>query len=160
MTRNDEGEIDMNSANFDNKPSHLLQDFAALEYILLGDLRDLLEDPADETTSKWLLVVLDALLDTLPREFALREAGGYLSEVLEQFPNWADQVDQLHREQSALYEKLGQLRRQVSADNSYSELADGLRSDLRDWMQSFVAHHRHERRMVQTAFNLEVGIGD
>jgi len=78
----------MKTLNFDIIPDHLLEDYAAMEYILLSDLRDLLEEPADDMTRKWLRAVLDALLKTLPWELELQDAGGYLSEVLEQYPNW------------------------------------------------------------------------
>ena len=150
----------MKTSNSDILPDHLLEDYAALEYILLGDLRDLLEEPADDMTRKWLRAVLDALLETLPREFELQDAGGYLSEVLEQYPNWYNQVDLLHQEQQALYANLRRLREQVACEVPFAEVADQVRRDLCDWMASLTAHHRHERRIIQTAFNLEVGVGD
>ena len=139
---------------------HLLEEYAALEYILLGDLRDLLEEPPDKQTRRWLIAVLDALLETLPREMQLQEEGGYLSEVLEQYPNWYDQVDHLHNEHRALYFKLGEFRQRIHAQQKFSRIADEVRNDLRDWMGSLTAHHRHQRRLVQQAFNLDVGTGD
>ena len=65
-----------------NLRSDLLEEYSTLEYILLGDLRDLLYEPPDEETCRWLLAVLDALLETLPREFDLKQQDGYLMEVL------------------------------------------------------------------------------
>lgn len=149
----------MNRSNT-NVAGQLLGEYAALEYILLGDLRDLLEEPADKETCRWLLAVLDALLDTLPREMELQEQGGYMEEVLEQYPNWSDQVDDLQHEKRALYTKLRQLRDGISRERRFSKIAEEVRTGLRDWMSSLVAHHRHERRIVQTAFNLDVGTGD
>lgn len=149
----------MNRSNT-NVAGQLLGEYAALEYILLGDLRDLLEEPADKETCRWLLAVLDALLDTLPREMELQEQGGYMEEVLEQYPNWSDQVDQLQHEKRALYVKLRQLRDGISREHRYSKIAEEVRTGLRDWMSSLAAHHRHERRILQTAFNLDVGTGD
>ena len=150
----------MNSPLSNEVPTQQLEHYTALEYILLGDLRDLLEEPADEWTSKWLLAVLNALLDTLPHELQLQQQGGYLSEVLEQYPNWYDQVDQLWHQKRALYAKLFELRDQVVRDAPFSDIALTLQHELHDWANSVVAHHRHERRIVQTAFNLEVGTGD
>lgn len=138
----------------------LLEEYAALEFILLGDLRDLLEEAADHLTRKWLRAVLDALLDTLPRRFDLQEQGGYLAEVLEHYPSWHAQVEALRHEQRSLYCKLGDLRGRIVDEVPFAELSDELSTDLRDWMQSLTAYRRHERRMVQTAFNLEVGCGD
>ncbi len=137
-----------------------LQQCTTLEYILLGDVRDLLEEPNDEVTHQWLSAVLDALLDTVPREFAMRVQGGYLDEVLERFPNWYDQVQALQSEKRSLFDKLRRLRLKLSHGDSLDGIADEVRVDLREWMNRFVAHHRHERRLVQTAFTLEVGAGD
>lgn len=140
--------------------SELLEEYATLEYILLGDLRDLLEEPPDDETRKWLLVVLDALLDTLPREFDLQEDDGYLTEVLDNYPNWMRAVEQLHLERDSLFQKLKELRDQVSHQESFTDIANLLRLKLRDWMMTLIAYHRHENRLVQTALNLEVGVGD
>lgn len=137
-----------------------LSDYTALEHILLGDLRDLLEEPPDKTTRRWLLAVLDALLDTLPRQYELQANGGYLSEVLEEFPNWAVQVDQLRTEKQELFAKLRRLREEVGQRASFAKIAEEVRKGLRDWMASLSSHQRRERRIMQTAFNLDVGIGD
>lgn len=139
---------------------YLLEDYAALEYILLGDLRDLLEEPADEENCRWLIVILDALLEAKRREFELQEDGGYLEEVLEQFPNWEPQVDQLHREHRELFSLLRELRERIGLRQSFNEIADAVRTDLREWMTLLQAHHRHTRRILQSAFNLDVGVGD
>jgi hypothetical protein len=143
-----------------NSTGYVLAEYAALEYILLGDLRDLLEEPADEQTRKWLSAVLDALLDTLPREFTLEEQDGYMVDVLEQNPNWSDEVDRLRQEHGYLFAKLKELRQRVSEDAPYAEIADELRGGLRDWMTLLIAHNRHENRLIQTSANLEIGTGD
>ena len=149
----------------DSKPcladDYLLEDCAALEYILLGDLRDLLEEPADEENCRWLIVILDALLDTKQREFELQEDGGYLEEVLEQFPNWEPQVEQLHRDHRELFTNLRQLRQGIGMQRPFATVASAVRRDLRNWMTLLQAHHRHTRRIVQSAFNLDIGgMGD
>jgi hypothetical protein len=140
--------------------TRLLEEYRTLEYILLGDLRDLLEEPPDEQNRRWLRAILHALLDTLPREFALRQQGGYLSEVVDQHPNWCGQVDSLQEEKRHLYERLQQLHARLLHHESFRSVARQLRGELRDWINHLVAHHRHERRLVQSAFNTEVGVGD
>lgn len=135
-------------------------ELVSLEYILLGDLRDLLDEPFDDVTLKWLNAVLDALLDTLPREFAIKDDGGYLHEVVERDPNWDRYVRRLSEERRAVYAKLRVLRREIrNAERPLASAAE-IQNDLKDWMTSLTAYHRHERRLVQTAFNLDVGIGD
>ena len=150
----------MDSASQPNKNVQTVDQLAALEFILLGDLRDLLEEPPDHLTGRWLTAVLDALLDTLPREFKSQEAGGYMADVLESFPNWTGHVTELRQERDTLFSKLKELRDQLAGKQSYRSIATELQRDLRDWMKSVTAFHRHERRLIQTAFNLEVGIGD
>ena len=107
-----------------------------------------------------MAAVLDALLDTLPRKFQLQEDGGYMAEVLDEFPNWSGEVQKLLTEREALFDKLGTLRERLAGRVPYRRIADQLRHDLREWMNSLNAFHRHERRLIQTAFNLDVGIGD
>lgn len=137
-----------------------VNDVSSLEYILLGDLRDVLEEPLDDITLKWLKAVIDALLETLPREFALQDAGGYLNEVTDCDPNLAVHVERLTEERRAVFGKLRVLRLQLNSPGDHKPATDAIRADLKDWMTSLTAFHRHERRLVQTAFNLDVGTGD
>lgn len=140
-------------------PACVDEDCAALEYILLGDLRDLLEEPANEETRKWLAAVLDALLGSLPGEVD-EDDDDYLSAVLENYPSWYPQVDRLQREHRTLYARLRELRNQIVREQSFARIAGVLRRELREWMAAFTAHHRHENRLLQMAMNLEVGTGD
>jgi hypothetical protein len=149
-----------NYPNRRHRGAKSLEDYAAFEYILLGDLGDLLEEPVDKNTRRWLVAVLDALVDTLPREFQLKSSNGYLSEVLDEYPSWYRHVESLRVEHEELYANLRDLREQIVVRNEYEEAADRVRRDLRDWMERLVAHHRHEKRLLQTALNLEVGTGD
>jgi hypothetical protein len=137
-----------------------LEDYSALEYILLGDLRDVLEEPANRHTRGWLIAILDALLDTLPREMALKESSGYLHEVLNEYPSWYRHVEDLQNEERLLFLSLQSLRDRLETSESYAFAADRVKSTLRQWMTRLSAHHRHENRILQTAMNLEVGGGD
>lgn len=140
--------------------SLLLERYSTLEYILLGDLRDVLEEPADAENRKWLLAILDTLLETLPHEFDLQEEDGYMSDVLDRHPNWANQVEQLHHNHERLFQKLQELRGRIELNSWIAPIANEVRRDLRDWVLTIVAHRRRETRLVQTAANLEVGVGD
>jgi hypothetical protein len=131
-----------------------------LEYILLGDLRDLLDEPETPETVRWLEAVLDALLDTIPEEFALKSGDGYLNEVLEDYPNWHSSVEKLENEYYALFRRLRQLREKIRNEEDYSSIADEVARELRQWMHAFRAHHQAEQRLVSLAANLEVGVGD
>ncbi|MGE3803191.1 MAG: hypothetical protein AB7K24_00805 [Gemmataceae bacterium] len=134
---------------------------ATLEYLLLGDLRDLLEEtPSDTTTYHWLVAVLDALLDTLPREFGLEEADGYLNEVLQSYPSWYRKVAHLQAEHQSLYGELRQLRRELQLLRRPGASGRRVRQALHRWMNRLIDHHRREQELVLSAMNLEVGAGD
>ena len=144
----------------ESRDAILLEQYSSLEYILLGDLRDVLEESPDDESRKWLLAVLDALLETLPRQFILEEEDGYMAEVLERYPSWSAQVERLHRDHDLLFLKLKELRGRIERDIWVAPMATEVRRDLRDWILKLIAHHRGETRLVQTAMNLEVGTGD
>jgi len=150
----------MDRIHFDPAASESLEDFTALEYILLGDLRDLIEEPADRYTRRWLVAVLDALLDTLPRQMALKESTGYLNEVLDEYPSWYRHVEELQNEQRLLVLSLQALRDRLETSGPYERDAVRVNATVRQWMNRLTAHHRHETRLLQTAMNFECGCGD
>ena len=147
-------------ANGTDRVASSTETSAPLAYILLGDLRDLLEEPVNASTVNWLKAVLDALLNALSQRQESGDPDDYLPEVLERFPNWHLQVDRLHREHHLLYANLQQLRDRIHQQRSFADVAQHLRRDLRDWMNTMLAHRRHESRLLLTAMTLEVGAGD
>jgi hypothetical protein len=150
----------MGRIHFDPAACTQLEECTSLEYILLGDLRDVLEEPANRHTRGWLVAILDALLDTLPRQLALKEESGYLNEVLDEYPSWYRQVEDLQNEERLLFLSLQALRDRLETSENYAYAAERVRTALREWMTRLTAHHRHETRILQTAMNLEVGGGD
>jgi hypothetical protein len=137
-----------------------LNECTEFEYILLGDLRDLLEDPPNDETRTWLMAVLEALLDTLPKEFALKSRDGYLSVVLDEYPSWDRQVARLETQYVSLYRQLRVLRDRLVTRHRLEDVAERLRVELERWMDAFVGLHRDERDLVLEAVTLEVGAGD
>lgn len=141
-----------------------LEEISALEYILLGDLLDLLDEAdSDAAAWKWISKVLDTLLTAMPLEFELQDEGGYLEEVLEEQPNWQGQVRNLYQERCDLLIKLNDLRTRMRDSQplqKMQKIASELRDELRDWITTYIAHQRHERRIIQDAFNSDFGAGD
>jgi hypothetical protein len=138
-----------------------LQQCTELEYILLGDLREMLEEPLTPVSRQWMLAVLDVLLETLPREHRLKSSSdGYLSEVLLEFPNWSPHVDRLEAEHFDLYDRLWDLRDELEGGASARSAASALRFALRDWMEAFLMHRRDESALLMDAVNTEIGGGD
>jgi hypothetical protein len=137
-----------------------LLEYTKLEFLLLGDLRAGLDESEESRDMKWLLAVLDSLLEAVPRGFELREEGGYMEDVIAMHPAWAPHVERLKNEHERIFEILAQLRRRVANQLNYTSLADQLQMELRDWMQFLIKHNRHERSLYQSAYNLDFGCGD
>ncbi len=93
---------------------------ADVAYLLLGDLRLLLEEPADVSTSRWLVSILDCLLANRVR--------------LESVLAWKLTVDCLWNRGDDLdhefYGKLQRLRDRVAHRKPYALLANEVRCDL------------------------------
>lgn len=150
----------MRSQKSDSTVTYLHEDYAALEYILLGDLRDLLDEPITDETTRWLKAVLDVLLETLPRATDLEDNRDCLDEVLQRFPSWYPQVDRMRKGHRMLFTNLRKLRNRIACQKPVEDVAQELQRELHEWLTSLVAHHRHENRLLLTAMNLEVGAGD
>jgi len=130
------------------------------EYILIGDLRDLLESEPSEENRRWMSAVIDALLDTLPKEFALKSQDGYLAEVLDEYPSWDTAVERLRQQHVALHRRLTELRVRLMAHSQVRGMAERLRPELEAWIDAFAQLQQSERRITLAALNLEVGAGD
>ena len=131
------------------------------QYLLLGDLRDLLEESPDENNRRWLLAVLNVLSDMMPQERRLHDlSGGYLCEVLDEFPNWNREVLALHLRKLHLDYALRDLRNRLRDESSWVAVADQLACELRDWMTMFQKLHQAETRLIVEAHLLDVGAGD
>lgn len=143
--------------------SHIstLADCNEFQYLLLGDIRDLLDESPDEGTKRWLLEVLNVLVDLMPRERRLHEeSGGYMAEVLDEFPGWNRQVMRLHLKKLHLDYSLRELRNRIRDEESWVAIADQLSCNLRDWMQLFTDLHRAESSLIMDAMLLDIGAGD
>ncbi|MCA8983549.1 MAG: hypothetical protein KDA76_07300 [Planctomycetaceae bacterium] len=137
-----------------------LRQLSELEYILLGDLRDVLEEDSTEENRKWLSMLVDALLRTLPREFILREEGGYLEEIVMNCPELDSSVQQLQEEHITLCSQLRSLATRLHGTTDFQVEADSLKRQLGAWMNCLQAHNRHEERLVQQAYQQDTGGGD
>jgi hypothetical protein len=99
-----------------------------LEHLLLGDLRQVLEEGASPETSRWLVMLLDRILVGRPRS------------VPPFFPSngrplaWEPGHDFGTSRRGLLFAKLQRLRDRVAHRAPYSLLANEIRCDLRDWM--------------------------
>ena len=130
---------------------------SVLEYLLIGDLRDLLEETPDNETRRWLLAVLEELLNLLPNEFEYEDQGGYLAEVCEQNPNWSNTVERLHREHEGLYFSLLELRNRIADEQSFEFIVDEVKPKLRRWIKAAQRHRESEQQLVVASFDTAFG---
>lgn len=96
-----------------------------LEYLLLGDLRQVLDEPAGPQTSRWLLAILDMILVGRP---PLRHSV-YLPVHLND-----DRYQPHCLESGSLIEKLRRLRDRVAHRAGHAVLANEIREELREVM--------------------------
>ena len=94
---------------------------------------------------------------------AQRDFGSFQGDNRHAFSAWLRRIHENNiveviRKQSVARKR--SVRKETSIDDS-----DAIRPKLRDTlptsrMNNLIAHNRHERRILQTAFNLDVGTGD
>ena len=131
--------------------------YSVLEYLLIGDLRDLWEEPADAETRRWLLAILDELLDLLPNEFEYEDQDGYLADVSELFPNWAPRIHRLHIQHDGLYFTLLELRNRIGQQESFEYIAEEVKPELSRWIETAQQLRSDERHLVVSAYDLTLG---
>lgn len=111
-------------------PASVSAQASPLEYLLLGDLRQLLEEPASPETSRWIVAILDRLLAGRPRT-----TSPYLPSTPRNLP-WDSDTTAVPALQALLFAKLQRLRDRVAHHTPYALLANEIRCDLREWMDA------------------------
>jgi hypothetical protein len=129
----------------------------ALEYLLLGDLRELLEETETAQTRHALPLLLNGLLDNCLHDSQLKGNEACLSDVLERWPNRQSGLDLLRCEKATCYSSLEKLRSQILGGLPFSTITNQLRHNVQHVLRLVVEIHQHEPRPVQTTLNFEVG---
>ncbi len=139
-------------------PSESSQDFGqvplvrndaewTLEYLLLGDLADLLGEAYDEENRKWLQVVLEGLLDAIPAENR-KDRFRRLRDAYPDSPGFLMSLRQLELEHDAMILQLKKLRDRVAWRFSLIDvLAAEVVLDLKRWLISFQSFCQREHRL-------------
>ena len=147
-----------------NKRKHDLFELIKREH---GELKDLLsqvrsvigEQQPDAQHSRQLIC---DLYERIQSHFHHEEADGYLSEALERAPRLTNQAGRLLDKHETLSELLGQLRnhvqRTVPTDGPrvaawWKELTD----QFHDFSNRLLRHETEEDKLVQEAFNRDLG---
>jgi len=117
-----------------------------LEYLLLGDLADLLSEGYDEENRKWLLVVLEGLLDAIPAE-RRSERFSKLRRAYPDSPGLLQSLTQLEAEHDAMIFQLRRLRNRVAWRLSLLDVvAAEVVLDLNRWLVTFQYFCKREHR--------------
>jgi len=118
-----------------------------LEYLLLGDLADLLSETYDEENRKWLQVVLDGLLDAIPAENR-KDRFRRLRDAYPDSPGFLISLRQLELEHDAMILQLKKLRDRVAWRFSLIDvLAAEVVQDLKRWLINFQSFCQREHRL-------------
>jgi hypothetical protein len=139
-----------------------------LVWLLVGDVADILDDGLDVENLRWLLPVLESLLQLMNTEEQQDGTGGYMNDVLEVSPNSFDHVLRLHGIRNALREELqemiGRIRQTPLLESlpAYAEsfAARSMSVRLLSWVDRLSTHHRAERLLCQSVWYTELGGGD
>ena len=118
-----------------------------LEYLLLGDLADLLSEGYDEENRKWILVVLEGLLDAIPAEKRL-ERFRRLRETYPDSAGMQHSLRQLEFEHDGMILQLKRLRDRVAWRLSLLDVvATEVVQDLKRWLVTFQKFCQREHRL-------------
>lgn len=128
--------------------------------VLIDELHDLLNEPDDPANDRFLVEIVDQMLENLDRQFELEEQDGYLADVLDEYPNWHPQVKHLLEEHHMLHEHLRQIRDRLESQVRVRTAPTAIRRQLIDWIDAYRQHDRRETDLLQEAFTLEVGVGE
>lgn len=90
--------------------------------------------------------------------FAVEENGGYLSDVLEFAPQFAEQAAQLCGQHTSLLKTLDELETRLRKPES--EACDSVSGEFETFIHDLQNHEHQENNMVQSAFNQDEGAGD
>ena len=105
-----------------------------LEYLLLGDLRQILEAPPEPETSLWLLAILDMILANRPpilSSATLPATALPASGRPARYPPRSSET-------ASMIDKLRRLRDRVAHRSGHAALANEIRADLREVMRDRV----------------------
>jgi hypothetical protein len=134
----------------------------ALEYAhasLMQDLRGL--EKSARVGSKIDPKVLHASLQSTKAHildhFGYEEENGYMEVVRKREPRLGRDLDELAEEHVQLRTELEAILKETAAASSVNET---IRAEITRWINHVRAHEARENRLVQNAFNLEIGPED
>lgn len=143
----------MSSTLVDRQP----QQCSTLTWLLVGDIREMLQDHLDAEAIHWLKPILDALIGAMAKQSELTIDECWHDDLLGDFPHMISQVARLEAEQTALCKHLRELRHWIERDLPFDRLASEIERGLTDWVELMIKHSRREALLLQDALYSEIG---
>lgn len=147
----------MENKNRAERAAEALTSWCDLEYIIMGDLRQLLKEHPAQPTRPSLLVLLNRLLLTLPQAMRLSSRDCYMSVVREKRPNWHRRIEAQHRDNMKSYLALCELRERIVDEASIGDISEEMDRKLREWMTMYARTRRRESELLQEALSVDIG---
>lgn len=133
------------------------QQCTTLTWLLVGDIREMLQDHLDEEAIRWLRPVLDALIAAMGEQAELTNREGWYDDVVGSFPHLISRVAKIEAEQTELCRSLRELRHHIERDLPLSRLTKEVEADLANWVDLMMTHGRRERVLLQDVWYTEIG---
>jgi hypothetical protein len=133
------------------------QQCTTLTWLLVGDIREMLQDHLDDEAIRWLKPVLDALITAMCKQSESLSSDGLYDDLLGTFPHLIARVAGIEAEQNELCRSLRELRNGIERDIPLQRLAAELEAGLSDWVHLMTRHSRRESVLLQEAWYTEIG---
>ena len=127
-----------------------------LEYLLIGDLRQLLKErsPPDNHTVR---VLLARLLRNLPEVTRHSSISGYMTVALERCPRLYRQITTLQNANLDCLHALQELYDSIESESSFNDVSKETDHALEAWIESFGTMRSRESQLLQEAFTTDIG---
>lgn len=104
--------------------------------------------------------LLAELRDQIEGHFAQEEVGGYMEEALSRAPRFSLQAAALLKQHTQLAREVHELLVRAEAGRDNSGIWKNLYADLQALLKRLRAHEAGENRMIEAAFNEDLGLVD
>lgn len=133
------------------------QQCTTLTWLLVGDIREMLQDHLDEEAIRWLGPILDSLIGAMSQQSELTSREGWYDDLVTSFPHLISRVAMIEAEQTELCRSLRELRQRIEQDMPINQLAAEIERDLCRWVDLMMRHSRREAVLMQDVWYTEIG---
>jgi hypothetical protein len=126
-----------------------------LEYLLIGDLRQILKEPSSPENRESLLALLKLFLRNLPEVIKLASDSGTMTAVQQKCPRLYGQIKTLQTAHLDCLDELKELHDSMEIESA-EEVA---KTDYKigKWIDSFALMRIHESQLLQDAYTVDIG---